>query len=484
LKAFLSNQPATPFGGLVPILKKMKEHGIPQIIRSSFKNRKKQSIYGYDDIIIGWIATAYAGGNRLKHITKLKDKFTVMPKLKIPSHDCLGRGLKQLATETMIFENITKDGVAKVVTTEYNDNIEMNRMLVRATKRMGALEEGRKYTLDIDQTFLRTERRGAKRNVNAKGTIDYTKIGFSPMVSLIGHLPVYISLRNGNAAPGFQFYETVVNTLSLLEEQKIRIGRVVSDSAGYNKNAMELLDKKGIKFNIRFHYNKKMARFNQVLLSDKIWRETEIETANHIWKCGIADIPYTMSKKRKTDPDTKYRIVAVRIPTETTRAEMESLEEQERREYIKEKLKKLSRKKVLKELQRPYEDLNWKEIGKYSYKFYITNDYERTAESIVKEYNMRGKAERNFTFMKNDFGWNLPPFMNLNENNVFLIVSALANNIFRACLKLFKKAMPWLRLNMRLPEFRFEFVSVVCEYTDTGYYKFNSSEVGYLILMV
>jgi hypothetical protein len=484
MKAILSNKNITTLGGIVPVLKSIKEYGIPQVIRSSLKQRRNQARYGYDDIILGWVLTTLNGGTRLEHISKLKKKFSIVPRLKLPSHDALGRGMKQLSSETLISESITKHGdKTKIVTSEYNDNISLNRMLVRTTKRIGALKEGPKYTLDIDATFLHTERRGAKRSIKKNGKIDYTKIGFTPMVALIGDLPVNISLRNGNSGSRFRFYEFLENTLKLLEESKISVGRLVSDAAGYNKRALLLLDKKGIKFNIRFHFNKKMAVFKKKLADPKYWRKTEIETANHIWQCDIADIPYTMSKERKYHPEVNYRVVAMRIPTETTRRHMDSIEQIERRAYIKERMKELSRKKVLKELAKPYEDRNWKTIGRYSYKFYVTNDFKKSAEEIIKEYNRRGDAERKFSFMKNDFGWSLPPFMNLNENNVFLIVSALANNIFRGVVKLFRKVFPGLRLNARLPEFKFTFIEVSCEHIDPGIYVFYSKEEGYVKLM-
>ena len=131
---------------------------------------------------------------------------------------------------------------------------------------------------------------------------------------------------------------------------------------------------------------------------------------------------------------------------------------------------------------KPYEDKNWKKIDGYLYKFFITNDFEKTSEGIVNEYNKRGNAERKFSFLKNDFGWRLPPFMNMNENTVFMIAAALANNIFRGIVKLFKKTIPTLRLNARLPAFIFEFISVGCSYVNR-FFEFDNSDIDYVALM-
>ena len=82
---------------------------------------------------------------------------------------------------------------------------------------------------------------------------------------------------------------------------------------------------------------------------------------------------------------------------------------------------------------------NWKEIDGYYYKFFITNYFKKSSEELIIEYNKRGNSERKFSFIKNDFGWRLPPFMHMNENTVFMIASALANNVFRGMVVLFRK---------------------------------------------
>ncbi|OFY87045.1 MAG: hypothetical protein A3F72_17735 [Bacteroidetes bacterium RIFCSPLOWO2_12_FULL_35_15] len=474
MKAIRSNINITPHGGAVPILKKIKEFGIPQVIRTCLGKRVAQSTFGYEDILIAWVLTSLCGGTRLDHITNLKKKLSIIPGLKLPSHDTLGRGMKKMATETLTARTISNGAEGKIVFTDYDDNIPMNRTLVKATKRAGALTEGRSYTLDIDATFIPTECRGASRNVNDKGQIDCSRIGFNPMVCLIKELPVYISMRNGDAGARFQFKECLENCLNLLDESKIKIGRVISDAAGYNKEAFEMLDSRGIKFNVRFPFTKKMETFKKELKKCNTWRKTEIETANFFWNCEIADIPYKMHDRPETGIISKtWRVVAIRIPTNET-FKLIDKEESDRIESVKEKLRILSKKNVLKKPGKPYNDTNWKEIDGYEYKFFITNDFKRASEEIVLEYNKRGNAERQFSFMKNDFGWNLPPFMNMNENTVFLIASALANNIFRGMVNTFKKILPELRLNTRLRDFQYVFIDVACALIDKTYVFYNT----------
>ncbi|MCW3077434.1 MAG: hypothetical protein JWO32_2043 [Bacteroidetes bacterium] len=483
MKAVRSNKKISPHGGVVPILKKIKEYGIPQVIRSTLGTRKKQSKYGYDDIFISWVLTALCGGTRLDHITKFKKSLNIIPDLKIPSHDTLGRVMKKLATEVKTEKNISSDKEAVIRFTDYDDNYDLNRMLVKATKSAGALNEGPSYTLDIDATFIPTECRGAIRKKERSGNSDYARVGFNPMVCLIGDLPVYISMRNGDAGARFRLLHCIQDCLTILNESNIKVGLIVSDAAGYNKETFEMLESKGIKFLVRFPFQNKWKDFRKKLVEWKDWRESEINTANFNWKCEVADIPYKMHDipaERRLSPT--WRLVVMRIPTKETLNKLNK-SEYDRRVLVDKKLKKLSDKKLLKDQGKSYTDANCKEIEGYEYKFFITNDHVKSTEELITAYNKRGNAERKFSFMKNDFAWRLPPFMNMNENTVFIIAAALANNIFRGMVISLKEHVPTLRLNARLGDFQAQFINVSCEYIRNGFYKFYNTDIAFEKIM-
>jgi hypothetical protein len=145
-------------------------------------------------------------------------------------------------------------------------------------------------------------------------------------------------------------------------------------------------------------------------------------------------------------------------------------------------LKVLAAKKKLKEAGKTNNEGRWVVIGNYKYKFIITNDFEKRAEDLIAEYNKRGMTERVISFMKNDFGWRLPPFMNMNENTVFFIASSLANNIFKGMVKVFKESIPELRLNMRIREFKVVFIEVACALIN-GVYEFYNTDIAYEKIM-
>lgn len=485
VKAIRSNINISPYGGAVPILKKIKEYGIPQVIRSTLGVRKKQSRYGYDDVFIAWVLTALCGGTRLDHITKLKKKLSIIPGLKFPSHDTLGRVLKKLATEEKVEHSVSRNRIAKTRHTEYNDNLELNRLLIKATIRAGVLKKGVSYTLDIDATYLASVCRGAESKYNKDA-----KLGFSPMVCLIGEAPVYISLRKGDAGAQFMYTETLRTCLDLLAEQGIKVGRVISDAAGYNLTAMAMLMERGIKCVMRFPVHWKIENFAKILKKGE-FRKTEIQTANDIWNCEIADISYPLYevKPKKKDknqhlnkPPMIWRLVAVRFPSKKTAKEIDNDTEALRKRMVVEKLSTLKNSGRLKQRGKKEPKKHLKNIEGYQYKFYITNDWDKSNEEIVYEYNKRGDAERKFSYMKSEFAWRLPPFMWMNENLVFLIVASLANNIFIGLRNLFRKFVPGLSKHSRLKHFQFEFVNVACMFKNDTYIYYNT-DVEYELLI-
>jgi len=117
----------------------------------------------------------------------------------------------------------------------------------------------------------------------------------------------------------------------------------------------------------------------------------------------------------------------------------------------------------------------WVYGGQYAYKMIITNDKASSAKELVEFYNQRGTSERNFDTMKNDFGCKLPPFSNMRENAVFLIIAAITNNVYQAVIRKLKKKVKEIRINARLRDFIYMFMSVACELTDTEYVFYDTN---------
>ena len=73
--------------------------------------------------------------------------------------------------------------------------------------------------------------------------------------------------------------------------------------------------------------------------------------------------------------------------------------------------------------------------GEYTYRCILTNDDESSVREIVEFYNLRGGKERIFDDMNNGFGWDRLPKSFMAENTVFLLLTALIRNFYKAISK-------------------------------------------------
>jgi hypothetical protein len=475
MKVIYSNKNISPYGGILPILKAINDCGIPNVIRRTLGVRAQQALYGYEDVFLAWVLTTLCGGMRLDHITNLKKKLRIIPGLKLPSHDTLGRVMKKLATEQRAKEIVSGSGKKQHMHTNlYNENDKMSEMLIKVTKRIGALEVGRKYTLHIDSTFIETN--CATSHKDSK----YKRYGYYPMVCLIDDMPVYISMRNGDVNAKFQLKECLERCLDLLAANNITISRVIIDNAGYIVEVMKMLTDRGIAFNIHMQYNSYYKRMVKELDKVMNWEKIELETAYFVRDCEVGDFHYTPNES-----EYAYRIVAAREYTRRTKINRENRAERVRRKNVEEHFSKLEKNKpgIVKRYSKPYALGEWSLHDKYKVKLIITNDIKTSPKDLLLEYNQRGATERQFDAMKNDFGWRLPPFMKMEQNTVFMIAAALANNIFRGILKRFKKVFKELRLETRLPEFQFVFIEVACQLVKKDFYRYFHPAFDYEKLM-
>jgi hypothetical protein len=411
-----SNTKISHFGGVLPILKFLKSFKIPELIRDCLGTRVKQAKYSYEDVLISWMLTNYCGGYRLDHITSKSKHLSIIPGLKLPSHDTLGRVLKKLANDISLdFAKNSTDRDKKFDTTvngqQININEPMNNLLLQTTVQLGLINPGETHTLDLDVTVVPNECFDAK--MSYKRTRAY-----APMIASIGQLPIFIENRNGNVAPLSRILENVKTSIDRLEEQNIKIDKVRMDSGGYALDAMEYMDRKGVKFYIGA---KRSAGMMNVIGKHKKWRRIEFETTQWVWKCQIADVPFRM-----VHGDVDHRLVVLRT-------------------------------KIKKKKKAP---AKWLEYEGYAYRVIITNDHEGVAEEIVHFHNARGAVERSYDVLKNCFGFRLPPFSNMNENTVFMLLSALTNNVYHALVRWVSTEFEELSPVSRLREFIQKFVEV------------------------
>lgn len=471
MKIQYSDRNISPFGGIVPILKTIKDCGVPKVIRDTLGNRCARAEFSYEDVFISWILTSLCGGMRLDHISRLKNKLSIIPGLEIPSHDVLGKVLKSLARK----EPTKKDSVVgrgnkmHVHTNKYDDHDQLNDLLVNISKRIGALESGKEYVLHIDATFIETDCSTSKFEIKSR------KYGYYPMVCLIDEMPVYISMRNGDSNASFQLTECLKKCLDLLEKYGIKVKCVVSDTAGYVHEMLDFLQERGIEFNVHIPFNSGFKNMFDIFENLDDWEKIEFESPQSFRICEISEFNYTM-----IDSPFEYRIVVAREPSRRN-TKFYTKEQIARLEKVEEHFKRLQKEnpRALKGRTKPFKRAEWKKHGSYKYKLLITNNRIQKQTEVMEAYNKRGTAEQQFAAMKNDFGWRLPPFSRMEENTVFMITSAIANNVFRGLVRRYKKILTDLRLETRLKAFVYAFVSVACENIGNETYVYYNAEWEY-----
>lgn len=463
MKVKYTTAKASSYGGLVPILKTIKSHKIPQLIRKVLPKRVAQAKYKYDDIFLAWILAVFCGGQKIEQITKIKKHFAIFPDLKIPSHDTIGRAMKNIGK---MFISTTPDRVTeKVKAEDIHENLLLNELLIMLAKQIGFLKEGIPYTLHIDCTLISTLRGDSKYS--------YKQFyAYAPMACAINNSCIFLSQRNGNVHSAFQIARCLDQCLGLLQKHNIRVKMVVSDSAGYNKDLMDVISKYETKV-----LTVPKKKFTTMLNIDDIkeWNKLEITTTNYYWDCEVGETPFYMK-----DSEVPLKLIALRFKPRVKRKKEQNAD----RNYIDSKLAYLKATGKLKPFKKDIQSMGRMYNG-WEYKLYLTNDFTSSPEELVKGYLQRGTFEQTFSALKNKlgYGWSYPPFAKLSENSVFLIVNSMASVLMKGIQMIFNKEIPSIRTNTTLNDFRLSFITVAC-WMSRGCYTFSDeTKVPYHLLL-
>ena len=87
---------------------------------------------------------------------------------------------------------------------------------------------------------------------------------------------------------------------------------------------------------------------------------------------------------------------------------------------------------------------------------------------LQNKNNLRGGKERIFDDMNNGFGWNRLPKSFMAQNTVFLLMTALIRNFYKAIMQRLKPHEFGLRATSRIKTFVFKFISVPAKWIKTS----------------
>jgi hypothetical protein len=297
----------------------------------------------------------------------------------------------------------------------------LSRLNIRLLKKLFKFKD-KEIVLDYDNTFVYTQKADAKKTYT-KGT------GYCPGVGMIGNNIVYVENRNGNCGPHTLQDETLERMFKLLEEHNINVNVFRADSASYQLTTISTINKHVDKFYIKAVVNETVS---EAIKSIDQWTEVKIE--GKIFLRGSTRFtPFKNAARRLKQKDLlkEYRLVVTKEPRRDGQINIFTGES-------------------------------------YIYSPILTNDFEKTNDEVVKFYNQRGKQEREFDVLKNDFAWSCLPFSKIEQNTVFMILTAMCRNIYDYIIRKFSSTYKMLQPYFRIKKFIFRFICLPAKWIVNG----------------
>ncbi len=270
----------------------------------------------------------------------------------------------------------------------------------------GQLKKDQKVILDFDQEMIETEKEDALFSYKKKR-------GYFPGCATIGGMIVGVENRDGNTNVKFMQAKTLGRFFTRLKSRDIVIDWYRADCGSYSEDIVKAV----------------MAGCNHFLLRAS-----------------------NCQKRREMYQEHKqWRKVTIKEQT----MEVASFDFDE---FLEEKNLRLVVQRQEIKNENGSEDM----FGtQYIYRSILTDDREKGEEEIIAFYNERVASERNFDVQNNDFGWAHLPFSKMNENTVFLLVTAMAKNFYLHVInKLCDMKVEGLRRTSRMKKLLFHFIYV------------------------
>ena len=360
------------------------------------------------EIVRALFAVYLCGGDCMEDINLfLRDTLSDRPNTRIPSADTVLRAIEELATG-----NVTYTAPKSGKSYDFNTAEKLNRLLVELLLATGQLVRGGVYDVDFDHQFIEAEKYDAKRTYKHF-------LGYSPGVVTIGGYIVYLENRDGNANVRFMQAETLRRFFELTESFRLKVRSFRADCGSYSENVVKMVMEHTEKFYIR------AERYEA--LYEKVRRQsgwTEVEIGHE--KYEVQSFPF-----EQFDGVRHCRLVVQR-------------QRREKGEQL---------------------DLF---DGEYTYRCILTNDWDKEDVEVILHYNKRGTAEQVFDRQNNDFGWAHMPKSFMNQNTVFLLLTAMAANFYLYVVSLPLMCMFGVEATDRVKSFLFRFIAVPAKWVRTA----------------
>jgi len=353
-----TNEHLTSKSGLSVFYEAAGALGVKERIRTFFKEPGSNRGLTAEEYILPFVLMLCGGGRSLEDLREI-ERDTGLRKLcglkKIPSSDACGKWLRKeghLKSLKRVNEGVVKDILRKSGRTE--------------------------FTLDVDATYVETEKRAA--SVNYEG-----ETSFSVLLSFLSELPLCVrsDYRNGNESPQVGIKEHVEYADDVLKSLKMRLSFFRSDSAAYQAAVMNTCFKRNIIFTITADQDAAVKE-SIATIKETDWVPLLDEEGNPTG----SDIGVAYHSMEKTNEGFKL---------------------------------------VVKRWKNPQLDLF--EPEEYRYYAIATNDEAKSPQEILTFHNGRGQAENYNKEIKLGFGMDYTPSQTLYGNAVYFELGVLAYNL-------------------------------------------------------
>ena len=234
-KVAIKNENITSFGGIYHIMDVFSKLGFEKLTESVLGKRGSSGKAFSHGSIFGSLFFSYlCGGDCLEDINALIGQFRQRPNTLLPGADTVGRGLKELAEENIVYKSETSGKSYSFNTAE-----KLNTLLLRMIRRMGLIKVGSHVDLDFDHQFVPAPKFDAKYSYKQD-------FGYFPGWASIGGIIVGGENRDGNTNVRFHQEDTLRRIMDrVTSELGVVIERFRADCGSFSKEIITFYNERG-----------------------------------------------------------------------------------------------------------------------------------------------------------------------------------------------------------------------------------------------
>ena len=240
-KVAIKNENITSFGGIYHIMDVFSKLDFEKLTESVLGKRGSSGKAFSHGSIFGSLFFSYlCSGECLEDINALIGQFKQRPNTLLPGADTVGRGLKELAEENIVYKCETSGKSYSFNTAE-----KLNTLLLRMIRRMGLIKAGSHVDLDFDHQFVPAHKFDAKYSYKQD-------FGYFPGWASIGGIIVGGENRDGNTNVRFHQEDTLRRIMDrVTSELGVVIERFRADCGAFSKKIIQTVESHCNTFYIR-----------------------------------------------------------------------------------------------------------------------------------------------------------------------------------------------------------------------------------------